>query len=149
MLETFILKLKFVSPTPFLSLLLLWAPLLLLLLSVRPWTPSLPAVLTSSPGCSPLLSRLFSPPLPAGSGPVPGLKMSRWSVCCCLLSLVLMSRALELEELLLFGPAAGDQELPPGSDSTAELRLDGEVLFFKKSYSQEFYVSSYFIYIYI
>ncbi|XP_035022947.2 nidogen-1 [Hippoglossus stenolepis] len=68
--------------------------------------------------------------------------MSRWSVCCCLLSLVLMSRALEQEELLLFGAAAGDQELPPGSDSTAELRPDGEVLFFKKSYSQDLYINT-------
>ncbi|KAK1886793.1 Nidogen-1 [Dissostichus eleginoides] len=50
-----------------------------------------------------------------------------WS---CLLSLSVLTHALELEELFEFGEEAGDQQLKPGSDSTAELPLNGSLYFF-------------------
>ncbi|XP_070683739.1 nidogen-1-like [Pempheris klunzingeri] len=62
----------------------------------------------------------------------PGSRSWLW-VCSCLLSLAAVSRALELEELFDFGDEAGDRQLPPGSDSTEELRLDGSVMFFSET----------------
>uniref|UniRef100_A0A7N6AK96 Nidogen 1b n=1 Tax=Anabas testudineus TaxID=64144 RepID=A0A7N6AK96_ANATE len=53
-----------------------------------------------------------------------------WS---CLMSLSVLTRALELHDLFEFGEEAGDLQLPPGSDSTAELRLNGSVWFFGKT----------------
>ncbi|KAM7394805.1 hypothetical protein PAMP_021585 [Pampus punctatissimus] len=50
-----------------------------------------------------------------------------WS---CWLSLSVWTRALELQELFEFGEEAGDQQLPPGSDSTAELLLSGSMFMF-------------------
>ncbi|XP_020511653.1 nidogen-1-like [Labrus bergylta] len=59
-----------------------------------------------------------------------------WS-CLQLLSLgVLPTRALELEELFEFGEEAGDQLLPPGSDSTAELPLNGTLFFFGETFDK-------------
>ncbi|KAI4832472.1 hypothetical protein KUCAC02_015439 [Chaenocephalus aceratus] len=54
-----------------------------------------------------------------------------WLWCwSCLLSLSVLTHALELEELFEFGEEAGDQQLKPGSDSTAELPLNGSLYFF-------------------
>ncbi|XP_054865985.1 nidogen-1-like isoform X2 [Amphiprion ocellaris] len=61
---------------------------------------------------------------------------SCWWVCWFLLSPVLLSRALELEELFQFGEEAGDLQLPPGSDSTVELPLNRSVLFFSEESSR-------------
>uniref|UniRef100_A0A3Q1IY26 Uncharacterized protein n=1 Tax=Anabas testudineus TaxID=64144 RepID=A0A3Q1IY26_ANATE len=47
--------------------------------------------------------------------------------------LSVLTRALELHDLFEFGEEAGDLQLPPGSDSTAELRLNGSVWFFGKT----------------
>ncbi|KAM9313558.1 nidogen-1-like, partial [Pholidichthys leucotaenia] len=60
---------------------------------------------------------------------------SRVRACSCLLALsVFWSRAVELEELFEFGEGAGDRQLPAGSDSTAELRLDHSVFFFEENH---------------
>uniref|UniRef100_A0A671VDF2 Nidogen 1 n=1 Tax=Sparus aurata TaxID=8175 RepID=A0A671VDF2_SPAAU len=62
-----------------------------------------------------------------------------WSwlwVWSCLLSLSVWTRALELEELFEFGEEAGDQQLQPGSDSSAGLQLNGSVLFFSDSFDK-------------
>ncbi|KAE8300659.1 Nidogen-1 [Larimichthys crocea] len=56
-----------------------------------------------------------------------------WS---CVLSLSVLSRALELEELFEYGEEAGDQQLQPGSDSTAELPLVGTLYFFSESFDK-------------
>ncbi|XP_070778426.1 nidogen-1-like [Enoplosus armatus] len=56
-----------------------------------------------------------------------------WS---CLLSLSVLTRALELEELFEFGEEAGDQQLQPGSDSTAELPLNGSVFLFGEAFDK-------------
>uniref|UniRef100_A0A8C2Z7R9 Nidogen 1 n=1 Tax=Cyclopterus lumpus TaxID=8103 RepID=A0A8C2Z7R9_CYCLU len=50
-----------------------------------------------------------------------------WS---CLLSLCAPTGALELGDLFEFGEEAGDRQLQPGSDSTAELPLNGSLFFF-------------------
>ncbi|AWP05023.1 putative nidogen-1-like [Scophthalmus maximus] len=65
----------------------------------------------------------------------PGSRSRLW-VWSCLLSLGVLTRALELDELFQFGPAAGDQELPPGSDSTAEVPLDGPLFFFGQNFDR-------------
>ncbi|XP_059186825.1 nidogen-1-like [Centropristis striata] len=57
-------------------------------------------------------------------------------VCWSLLSLAAGSRALDLEELFQFGEEAGDQLLPPGSDSTAELPLNGSLFLFSETFSK-------------
>ncbi|KAM8878100.1 nidogen-1-like [Spinachia spinachia] len=57
-------------------------------------------------------------------------------VCCALLSPRDPTRALELRELFAFGAEAGDQQLPPGSDSTAELPLRGSLFFFHKAFDR-------------
>ncbi|XP_054635650.1 nidogen-1-like [Dunckerocampus dactyliophorus] len=54
-----------------------------------------------------------------------------WS---CVLSLSLLSRALELDQLFPFGEEAGDQQLKSGSDSTAELFLNGSLLLFSENF---------------
>ncbi|XP_045902230.1 nidogen-1-like [Micropterus dolomieu] len=60
-----------------------------------------------------------------------------WSrVWSCLLSLSVLTRALELEELFEFGEGAGDQQLQPGSDSTAELRLNASLFFFSGTFDK-------------
>lgn len=54
-------------------------------------------------------------------------------MCFCLGTLRVLgalSRALELSELFRFGVAAGDERLPPGSDSKAELLLHTSVFYF-------------------
>ncbi|XP_068444754.1 nidogen-1-like [Clinocottus analis] len=56
-----------------------------------------------------------------------------WS---CLLSLCASTRALELEDLFEFGEEAGDQQLQPGSDSTAELPLNGSLFFFGDTFDR-------------
>ncbi|XP_063738884.1 LOW QUALITY PROTEIN: nidogen-1-like [Eleginops maclovinus] len=56
-----------------------------------------------------------------------------WS---CLLSLSVLTQALELEELFEFGEEAGDQQLQPGSDSTAELPLNGSLYFFSNTFDK-------------
>ncbi|XP_040001081.1 nidogen-1-like isoform X2 [Xiphias gladius] len=56
-----------------------------------------------------------------------------WS---CLLSLSVLTRALELEELFKFGEEAGDLQLLPGSDSTAELPLVGSLFFFGETFDR-------------
>ncbi|XP_074552133.1 nidogen-1-like [Halichoeres trimaculatus] len=53
-----------------------------------------------------------------------------------LLSLGTLTRALELEELFEFGEEAGDQQLPPGSDSSAELPLNGTLFFFSQTFDK-------------
>ncbi|XP_041641375.1 nidogen-1-like [Cheilinus undulatus] len=59
-----------------------------------------------------------------------------WLQVWCLLSLGALTRALELEELFEFGEEAGDQQLPPGSDSTAELALNGTLFFFSETFDK-------------
>lgn len=62
-----------------------------------------------------------------------------WSllrVWCCLLSLGVLSRALELDELFEFGEDAGDLQLLPGSDSTTELPLNQSLMFFGKTFDK-------------
>ncbi|XP_029312925.1 LOW QUALITY PROTEIN: nidogen-1-like [Cottoperca gobio] len=56
--------------------------------------------------------------------------------CSCLLSLSVLTRALELEQLFEFGEEAGDQQLHPGSDSTAELSLNGSLFFFGDTFDK-------------
>ncbi|XP_077935755.1 nidogen-1-like isoform X2 [Gasterosteus aculeatus] len=56
-----------------------------------------------------------------------------WSA---LLSLSDRTRALELRELFAFGAEAGDQQLPPGSDSAAELPLRGSLFFFQRVFDR-------------
>uniref|UniRef100_A0AAQ4QIE9 Nidogen 1b n=1 Tax=Gasterosteus aculeatus aculeatus TaxID=481459 RepID=A0AAQ4QIE9_GASAC len=56
-----------------------------------------------------------------------------WSA---LLSLSDRTRALELRELFAFGAEAGDQQLPPGSDSAAELPLRGSLFFFQRAFDR-------------
>uniref|UniRef100_A0A672GCI0 Nidogen 1b n=1 Tax=Salarias fasciatus TaxID=181472 RepID=A0A672GCI0_SALFA len=56
---------------------------------------------------------------------------------CCLLGLLGLAargRALELDELFAFGEDAGDQQLPPGSDSTAELALSHPLGLFRETF---------------
>ncbi|KAI9518855.1 hypothetical protein NQZ68_033976 [Dissostichus eleginoides] len=59
-----------------------------------------------------------------------------WS---CLLSLSVLTHALELEELFEFGEEAGDQQLKPGSDSTAELPLNGSLYFFGDTFHKVYF----------
>uniref|UniRef100_UPI0037E7E23F nidogen-1-like n=1 Tax=Semicossyphus pulcher TaxID=241346 RepID=UPI0037E7E23F len=54
----------------------------------------------------------------------------------CLLSLSVLTRALELEELFEFGEEAGDRQLLPGSDSTAEMPLNGSLFFFSETFDK-------------
>ncbi|CAJ1052781.1 LOW QUALITY PROTEIN: nidogen-1-like [Xyrichtys novacula] len=54
----------------------------------------------------------------------------------CLLSLSVLTRALELEELFEFGEEVGDQQLPPGSDSSAELHLNETLFFFSNTFDK-------------
>lgn len=61
---------------------------------------------------------------------------SWWWVWSCLLSLGVWTRALELEELFEFGEEAGDQQLQPGSDSTAELPLSEPLFLFSGSFDR-------------
>uniref|UniRef100_A0A3Q0SFY4 Nidogen 1 n=1 Tax=Amphilophus citrinellus TaxID=61819 RepID=A0A3Q0SFY4_AMPCI len=49
---------------------------------------------------------------------------------------VLCSSVDHLGELFEFGEEAGDLQLPPGSDSTAELPLSGSLLFFEEKYDK-------------
>ncbi|KAM8772103.1 nidogen-1-like [Acanthopagrus schlegelii] len=65
----------------------------------------------------------------------PGSRSWLW-VWSCLLSLSVWTRALELEELFEFGEEAGDQQLQPGSDSSAGLQLNRSVLFFSDSFDK-------------
>jgi len=53
-----------------------------------------------------------------------------------LLSLTVLTRGLELDELFEFGEKAGDQQLLPGSDSSAALPLNRSMLFFKGTYDK-------------
>ncbi|CAK6981389.1 nidogen-1-like [Scomber scombrus] len=60
--------------------------------------------------------------------------LSFW--CCCWLSLSIWTwrtKALELQQLVQYGEEAGDQQLPPGSDSTAELLLTGSMYLFSET----------------
>ncbi|XP_076585706.1 nidogen-1-like [Chaetodon auriga] len=57
-------------------------------------------------------------------------------VWTCLLSLSVFTRTLELEELFEFGEDAGDQQLQPGSDSAAELPLNGSLFFFGETFDK-------------
>ncbi|XP_039665720.1 nidogen-1-like [Perca fluviatilis] len=57
-------------------------------------------------------------------------------VSTCLLSLGVLTRALELQELFEFGEEAGDLQLLPGSDSTAELPLNGSLFFFGDTFDK-------------
>ncbi|XP_071379455.1 LOW QUALITY PROTEIN: nidogen-1-like [Centroberyx affinis] len=45
-------------------------------------------------------------------------------------------RGVELSDLFGFGEEAGDRALDPGSDSTAELQLDGALFFFDESFEK-------------
>ncbi|KAG7217936.1 hypothetical protein INR49_010312, partial [Caranx melampygus] len=62
-----------------------------------------------------------------------GSRSGSWVRCWCLLSLGVLTRALELSDLFRFGEEAGDAQLPPGPDSTAELPLSRSMLFFSGS----------------
>ncbi|KAM9363280.1 nidogen-1-like [Symphorus nematophorus] len=68
----------------------------------------------------------------------PGSRSCWWLRSCCwfLLSLAGWSRALELQELFEFGEEAGDQQLQPGSDSTAELPLNASLFFFSDTFDK-------------
>ncbi|XP_028460050.1 nidogen-1-like [Perca flavescens] len=57
-------------------------------------------------------------------------------VSTCLLSLGVLTRALELQGLFEFGEEAGDLQLLPGSDSTAELPLNGSLFFFGDTFDK-------------
>ncbi|XP_041788948.1 nidogen-1-like [Chelmon rostratus] len=65
----------------------------------------------------------------------PGSRSWLW-VWTCLLSLSVFARALQLEELFEFGEDAGDQQLQPGSDSTAELPLNASLFFFGQTFDK-------------
>lgn len=54
----------------------------------------------------------------------------------CLLTLVVLGRALELSDLFEFGTGAGDDRLQPGSDSTAELQLRTSAFFFSGEFDK-------------
>nr|XP_046232520.1 nidogen-1-like [Scatophagus argus] len=56
-----------------------------------------------------------------------------WS---CLLSLSVPTRTLEPADLFEFGEEAGDQQLQAGSDSTAELHLNGSLFFFSETFDK-------------
>ena len=113
--------------------------------SIHPFLP--PLLSHQSASCYPLISphpRLTSPRNTALSNFICGAfveKMSPryrswlwfWS---CLLSLSVLTHALELEELFEFGEEAGDQQLKPGSDSTAELPLNGSLYFFGDTFDK-------------
>ncbi|XP_058496707.1 nidogen-1-like [Solea solea] len=73
---------------------------------------------------------------------------SRFWFCWFLLSLSLnlnlnlnLSSALDLQDLFEFGIEAGDKELHPGEDSTAELRLNGSLFFFSDQH-QRVYINT-------
>ncbi|XP_026027942.1 nidogen-1-like [Astatotilapia calliptera] len=57
-----------------------------------------------------------------------------WWLCWYLAGLGAVTRALKLEELFEFGEAAGDLQLPPGSDSTAKLPLKGSLVYLEEKY---------------
>lgn len=57
-----------------------------------------------------------------------------WWLCWSLAALGAVTRALKLEELFEFGEAAGDLQLPPGSDSTAALPLKGSLVYLEENY---------------
>ncbi|XP_039883189.1 nidogen-1-like isoform X3 [Simochromis diagramma] len=57
-----------------------------------------------------------------------------WWLCWYLAGLGAVTRALKLEELFEFGEAAGDLQLPPGSDSTAELPLKESLVYLEEKY---------------
>lgn len=57
-------------------------------------------------------------------------------MCSCLLSLAVRTRTLELDQLFEFGEDAGDLQLPPDSDSSAELPLNGSLFFFGKTFDR-------------
>nr|XP_057921344.1 nidogen-1-like [Doryrhamphus excisus] len=61
-------------------------------------------------------------------------RFSFWSWSCVLSLSLLRSRALELDQLFPFGEEAGDQQLKSGSDSTAELSLNGSLLLFSENF---------------
>ncbi|XP_028272016.1 nidogen-1-like [Parambassis ranga] len=65
----------------------------------------------------------------------PWFRSSLW-VWSCMLSLSVWTRALEFEELFEFGEEAGDHELQPGSDATAELYLNQSLLFFSEAFDK-------------
>ncbi|KAF3688158.1 Nidogen-1 [Channa argus] len=65
----------------------------------------------------------------------PGSRSWLW-VWSCLLSLIVVSRTLDLEELFEFGEEAGDAQLLPGSDSSAELPLNGSGTFYGQSFDK-------------
>ncbi|XP_040891311.1 nidogen-1-like [Toxotes jaculatrix] len=65
----------------------------------------------------------------------PGSRSWSW-VWCCLLSLGVLTRALELEELFEFGEEAGDQQLSPGSDSSTALPLNASLFFFDETFDR-------------
>uniref|UniRef100_UPI003AAE572C nidogen-1-like n=1 Tax=Centroberyx gerrardi TaxID=166262 RepID=UPI003AAE572C len=56
-----------------------------------------------------------------------------WVTVC---SVTLPVRSVELSDLFQFGEEAGDRALDPGSDSTAELPLDGALFFFDDSFEK-------------
>lgn len=59
-----------------------------------------------------------------------------WLCCCCLLSLDVPVRTLELDELFEFGAGAGDERLQPGSDSSAQLTLRGSLFYFSDGFDK-------------
>uniref|UniRef100_A0A669DR15 Nidogen 1 n=1 Tax=Oreochromis niloticus TaxID=8128 RepID=A0A669DR15_ORENI len=59
-----------------------------------------------------------------------------WWLCWYLAGLGAVTRALKLEELFEFGEKAGDLQLPPGSDSTAELPLKGSLVYLEEKYDR-------------
>ncbi|GLD71884.1 tubulin-specific chaperone E, partial [Lates japonicus] len=65
----------------------------------------------------------------------PGSRSWSW-VWSWLLSLGVLSRALELEELFEFGEEAGDLQLLPGSDTSAALPLNGSLFFFGETFDR-------------
>ncbi|XP_041839000.1 nidogen-1-like [Melanotaenia boesemani] len=65
----------------------------------------------------------------------PGSRSWSWFLPC-IVSLIALSRALELEELFEFGEEAGDLQLSPGSDSSAALPLNRSMFFFTGTFDQ-------------
>uniref|UniRef100_A0A8C5NE07 Nidogen-1-like n=1 Tax=Gouania willdenowi TaxID=441366 RepID=A0A8C5NE07_GOUWI len=61
-----------------------------------------------------------------------------WScwLWCCMLSLSAVNQALELNELFEFGEEAGDVQLQPGTDSTAELELNSSLFLFSETFNR-------------
>ncbi|KAM9364369.1 nidogen-1 [Pholidichthys leucotaenia] len=67
-----------------------------------------------------------------------GCREHGWLVCVSVLGVVALVESIRRDELLPFGPSAGDQLLEPGTDQTHELQLSKPVLFYDGSFQSIF-----------